>query len=126
MWYASVPKLAIVGSTNIFEGKQWNLACLLIESFLRTLDPEEVISGGARGIDTAAKLVATGMGLSFKEYLPKVMTWEPFGFKERNLIIATECTHLLSIRSEQSTTYGSGWTADRAEEMGKTVWRVKI
>lgn len=119
--------LAVVGSTNINQ-KQWQIAEVIIKGFYKEFDPDLVISGGAVGIDSIAQGIAEGQFFPIKTriHLPKNKRWEPFGYKERNLLIAGDCTHLLCIRTNQSTTYGSGWTADRAEEMGKTVWRVTI
>jgi hypothetical protein len=124
-------RLAVVGSTNITD-KQRGLASVIIDGFLFSYEPDVVISGGALGIDSLASGRVTAWNrdnfsiIEFRVHLPANNRWAPDGYKDRNLEIAKDCTHLLSIRSEQSTTYGSGWTADRAEEMGKTVWRVKI
>lgn len=116
--------LAVVGSTNVTDD-QLDLAAKIMRGFYMER-PRMVISGGAVGIDTLAVTVAEFYDIPTKLFLPENNRWEPNGFKVRNLKIATDCSHLLCIRSSQSTTYGSGWTADRAEEMGKTVWRVTI
>lgn len=119
--------LAVVGSTNITE-RQEELARMLIKCLYRELDPTLVISGGANGIDSIAEDIAKNLffPIPVRVHLPTIRQWKPNGFMERNLKIAKDCTHLLCIRTSQSTTYGSGWTADRAEEMGKTVWRITI
>jgi predicted Rossmann fold nucleotide-binding protein DprA/Smf involved in DNA uptake len=116
--------LAVVGSTNVTDD-QVDLASKIIRGFYMER-PRMVISGGAVGIDSLAVTIAEYYDIPTKLYLPENNRWEPMGFKERNLKIANSCTNLLCIRTSQSTTYGSGWTADRAEEMGKTVWRVTI
>lgn len=118
-------RLAIVGSTNVTD-EQLKVAKALVQGILLFYTPETVISGGASGIDTLAEDEALLMNLKVVIHYPLNQRWEPHGFKERNLKIAEDCTHLLCIRTRQSTTYGSGWTADRAEELGKTVWRVTI
>jgi predicted Rossmann fold nucleotide-binding protein DprA/Smf involved in DNA uptake len=120
----SVVRLAVVGSTNVTY-PQLLLASKIIRGILIEV-PSLIISGGAVGIDSLAEAMAQEYDIRFKAYYPKNNRWEPEGYKERNLLIAGDCTHLLCIRSSQSTTYGSGWTADRAEEMGKIVWRVQI
>lgn len=117
-------RLAVVGSTKINE-EQEQFAKAVIQGVFMFYTPRLVISGGANGVDTLAANEAFLFNLDFKVHLPKVNSWEQ-GYKPRNLLIAEDCTHLLCIRTKQSTTYGSGWTADRAEEMGKTVWRVTI
>lgn len=116
--------LAVVGSTKTTD-KQLELASKIIRGFFLEV-PRLIISGGAVGIDTLASSMADEYDIPKRIHLPKNNRWKPDGFQDRNLLIATDCTHLLCIRTSQSTTYGSGWTADRAEEMGKTVWRVTI
>lgn len=124
-------RLAVVGSTNITP-KQRGIASVIIDGFYYSYRPELVISGGAVGIDSLAKGRVTAWNrdqiwnINFLEFLPENNRWEPNGYKERNIKIAEECTDLLCIRSQQSTTYGSGWTADQAERLGKTVWRITI
>lgn len=116
--------LAIVGSTD-WEGGEDGLvqAQALIVRILSESRPDKVISGGAPGIDTTAIIIAKSMGIPTHEYKPEFRRWAPRGFKARNILIARECTRLLSIRSRVSKTYGSGWTADFAESHGKPVDR---
>lgn len=116
--------LAVVGSTNVTE-KQLELASKIIRGFYLEV-PRLVISGGAFGIDSLAIDMAYEYNLPMSVCLPMNNRWEPHGYKERNIKIAEECTDLLCIRTQQSTTYGSGWTADLAERLGKTVWRLTI
>ena len=118
--------LAIVGSVALQAGDQTKYAANLIKEALSAYDPELVISGGAAGIDTLGKELAERLGYAFEEFLPENNRWEPNGFKARNTLIAEKCTHLLCIRTKQSTTYGSGWTADLAEKLGKHVWRFTV
>lgn len=118
--------LAIVGSTT-FTG-WWELAAAegIIDYTLATWKPKTVISGGAVGIDSLAAQVAARHGITVTVHAPANQRWEPHGFKDRNLLIAEGCDALLAIRSRNATTYGSGWTADRAEEMGKKVRRILL
>lgn len=88
--------------------------------------PDKVISGGAAGVDTWAIQVAKELGIDYEEFRPKNRRWAPDGFKARNIVIARTCTRLLAVRSRLSTRYGSGWTADYAERLGKPVRRVII
>ena len=110
--------LAIVGSVDIVGDE----AADLIRQEIRLWDPRAVVSGGAKGADSMAANIAMGeFGLPVIECLPAQPGWQ--WYKPRNLLIAEICTALVCIRSRYSTTYGSGWTADKAHEMGKPVTR---
>lgn len=124
-------RLAIVGSTKFTDRDAYAKAWDLIGAKLTELQPDAVISGGAEGVDWLASVYAQTMGYSLEAgaakrliiHRPNNPRWAPDGYMVRNLLIAEDCTHLLAIRCKQATTYGSGWTADRAAQMGKTVWR---
>jgi len=115
--------LAVVGSTALKDGLQAKTATSLIKAVLTRFNPDKVISGGAVGIDSLAEDVAADLGFPFEKFLPKNKRWEPEGYKDRNMKIAESCDLLLCIRTAQSKTYGSGWTADYAESLGKPVGR---
>lgn len=116
--------LAIVGSTDLTIPQRFT-AELLIRGLIVSYQAP-VISGGARGIDELAEAVALWEKLWKCKYLPRYPRWEPEGYKDRNMLIAQECDKLWSIRSAQSKTYGSGWTADYAESIGKEVHRLML
>lgn len=130
-------KLAIVGSTEL-TADQRRVATWLIDMIIEDAKAEPgelvIISGGASGIDTLAAESAIEHRLRLVEYRPQVKCWEGkfldgqyfFGFRHRNLQIAEECDTLVSIRSINSKTYGSGWTADAAEGLGKVVRRLYV
>jgi len=109
-------KLAIVGSTGL-EGNEEALR--IINKVLDERKPSVVVSGGAKGIDSMAVAAAKARGIDTQEFLPTLHQWAPQGFKERNLKIAEACDFLVRIVSSNSKTYGSGWTRDQAEKMGK-------
>lgn len=114
--------LAIVGSVRLTGNKE---AEELIEQMLDKYQPDKVVSGGAKGIDSMAieawkKRGKDREGIDYQEFKPTVHKWGgEGGFAERNQQIADACTHLVRIVSNQTKTYGSGWTRDRAEEQGK-------
>lgn len=124
-------RMAVVGSVNV-EPYQRGIASVIIDGFFYSYQPTDVVSGGADGIDSLAggRVFAWNRDrdwqIRFEEFLPKHKRWEPEGFKERNIKIAESCDALLCIRTTQSKTYGSGWTADYAERLGKTVWRILV
>lgn len=121
-------KLAVVGSVDL-DGPQYNAARLLIQSILMNFQhrwhPEvTLISGGAEGIDSIAEGIADDLRMPKLIHYPEVRNWE--GFKARNILIAEDCDELVMVRSRQSKTYGSGWTADYAEKIGKRVYRYYV
>jgi len=132
-------RVAIVGSSYLSE-EQLREVRHLCELILFTECDEqvgdvEVVSGGAPGVDTIAAEVAKDVGLDSMTFRPEVFQWEDLyeqkfgglvrrrGFRSRNLQIAEYCDTLYCVRSTESQTYGSGWTADRTEELGKRVYR---
>jgi hypothetical protein len=114
--------LAIVGSRFLCGPDAWGEAKRIIREELEKEPPDLVISGGAIGVDTLAQITTRQMGLPFDKsrYLPKVRRFHgPGGYEERDERIAQDCTRLLAIRCHEAKTYGSGWTHDRAKELGK-------
>ncbi len=110
------PILAIVGSLRARQED----SDPIIRAAIERHGPRAVISGGALGADTWAQLVAA------REYGLPVIICQPAGrewryYKARDLLIAQLCDRLIRICSQRSKTYGSGWTRDRAKELGKPV-----
>lgn len=110
--------LGVVGS-QVLTDYQRETTLWLIECILRSESPRLLISGGAEGVDSIAELVAKKGGLPVKIFLPEHNSWggegSKTGYKARNLLIAGAVDELVCIRSRQSGTYGSGWTADQTE-----------
>lgn len=120
--------LAIVGSVHFSDPFALTIADRIIREEIEGYKPTGCVSGGADGIDTRFKTIARQYGFkvedgTFVEYLPQNKRWQPSGYKARNILIAKKATRLVAIRSSTSTTYGSGWTADYAESIGKDVRR---
>jgi hypothetical protein len=141
--------LAIVGSRDVPK----YLSESIIREALLLHKPSLVVSGGAHGVDTDAAILAREEGFATLEIVPKVQSWDgaPFvnghsskvdprapgeyvidggvvvvvegGFKIRNEKVAETCDCLIRIASRTTRTYGSGWTADRAQDLGKNVYR---
>ncbi len=119
-------RLAVVGSTQFAKDREatvWatDLINTIFDDYWKVLDT--VVSGGAKGIDSLGARLAEERGFKVVEYLPTNARWAPNGYMDRNLLIAQNCDELVRISHHASKTYGSGWTADRAEEMGKPVHR---
>jgi len=91
-----------------------------------------VISGGADGVDSIAAQAAATYG--YTEADGSLVVHRPAkkrfhgagGYRERDGLIAADCTHLLRLSCMQATTYGSGWTANEAERLGKIVVRAQV
>jgi len=105
----------------------------VIHKLLNSYDPkkDEVISGGARGVDTFVQKVAESIGFAVSIRSPKSQTWQDF--KERNLVIADECDilycitnktyskmcyHHGDIHQDHQKTAGC-WTMNKAIELNK-------
>ena len=116
-------KLAVVGST----GPWSNFEEAEVREFIRItyeiLTPSIIVSGGAPGVDTWAEEQAVKSGITTVIFKPENKRWEPDGYKFRNHQIANECDWLVCLRTANSKTYGSGWTADEAQRLDKIVRR---
>jgi hypothetical protein len=132
-----VVKLAIVGSTLLNGPRSRAIILDAIQRHGATC----IVSGGAKGIDSLAETIADELGLAKDIRAPEVQRWEdkvvsaplPLkgvvrkGFKTRNLEIASRCDALVRIgladadqmRLKGRITYGSGFTRDRARDLGK-------
>lgn len=89
--------------------------------------PDLVVSGGAEGVDTLAADIAEELGVPVLEFLPARNYWNGAGgFKDRNTYVARMCTRLWRYSCVRSKTYGSGWTADETERLGKPVTRIAL
>lgn len=122
-------RLAIVGSVTFTHQYDWHQNGVVIRRVLVLLKPEQLISGGAPGLDTLVEQIGGEYGYteaagSLLVFRPAVKRWSgEGGFKARNIRIAEACTHLLRVWCQSSRTYGSGWTADEAQRLGRQVVR---
>jgi hypothetical protein len=120
-------RLAIVGTRVLACHGDRERAKARAAAAIRKLSPGVVISGGADGSDKLAEEAAVELGYSEQDgtliiFRPRMRRLHgPGGFRARDEEIAQACTHLLRISCQHATTYGSGWTADRAEELGAVV-----
>lgn len=123
-------RLAVVGSTTMPDGAAFLAADTLItrayQQFHNQINTDggAVISGGADGVDTWARSRAETFGWTvtngkFIEHRPANPRWKPDGYQARNQLIAQDCTHILRLCRPDSATYGSGWTLDRAADLGR-------
>ena len=91
-------KLAIVGSRNF---NNYDLMTQKLKEMLEGWDEiEEIVSGGASGIDTLAKRYANEIGVPIKEFLPNWKEFGPAAGPIRNSQIVDYCTHLIAFPSK--------------------------
>ena len=111
-------RLAIVGSRSL-DGHPDALRVIrsVLDAYQARHAALVVVSGGAVGIDRLAAAEARRRGLQVIEHLPAGATWREY--RERDLRIARDCDELVRIADPRSRTYGSGWTRDRARELGR-------
>ncbi len=121
-------RIAIIGSTDLTNTQRLSVAHL-IEMIVAQYYPDYsiLVSGGAEGVDSIAEEIAdhSWYGGPSIIHLPENKRWEPRGYKARNLKIIEDADVMYCIRSRQSKTYGSGWTADQAEN-SMNVWRYYV
>lgn len=92
----------------------------IIEWAIKKFGATTIVSGGAKGVDSHAEQIGNEFGLDIEIYRPTIYVWGgEGGFKERNLQIAQACDALVRIAARGLANYGSGWTRDRAQELGK-------
>ena len=115
-------KLAIVGTrTPKISYSEWEML------LLKELSPDDVslvVSGGAQGIDTYAKLFAGRHHIPLMEYLPD---YSKFGIKaplRRNSQIVKEASWVIAFPSAESR--GTMHAISEARKMKKTVKVVRI
>lgn len=108
-------RLAIIGSRNC--------PTIDIAAHLKYI-PDTIVSGGARGADTYARLFAQTHNLTLLEFLPD---YEKYGKKAplvRNKLIVDNCDCLIAFWDGISR--GTKFTLDYAEKQGKPIKIVKI
>lgn len=91
-------KLGIVGSSHASAELFVPYVRDIVKPFVG-LDGFSLVSGGAKGADAAAKIVATELGIPITEYLPDWKTY-PNGldaYRVRNKLIADNSTEVFSL-----------------------------
>lgn len=129
-WGEGLDILAIVGSASFTCPRGMRIASDIISATLNAHRPDIICSGESPrgGVDTLARLAAQSWRIEFVPFPPtrRVWTHPDGGFKQRNDELADYCGRLLCIRCAHATSYGSGYTADVAEALGKSVRRRHI
>ena len=103
-------KVAVIGSRRIER--------LKVEPFLPE-DICEIISGGARGVDTLAAEYARSHGIPFRVYPPDYHQYSRKAPLVRDRLIADECDVLFAFWDGKSS--GTAYTVRYARQQGKPV-----
>lgn len=107
-------KTAVIGSRGLTINN--------LEKYLPT-DTTEIISGGARGIDTCAKNYAIAHNIKLTEFLPEYEKYGRSAPLKRNITIIENSDIVLAFWDEKSG--GTRFVIDNCKRMGKEV-QVKI
>lgn len=106
-------KVAIVGSRELYSpAVVWAVVASLA-------DGDEVLSGGAVGVDSAAVRAALGRGLRVTELLPDYSRFGKAAPLERNKQIAEECDRMVAVWDGSSR--GTKHAIDEARKRRKPV-----
>ena len=103
-------KVAVVGSRGIEVPD--------LEKYL----PEcvtEIVSGGARGVDTCARVYATRNGIKLTEFLPDYSTYGRSAPIVRNRLIVAYADEIIAFWDRSS--HGTKFVIDYARQLGKKV-----
>ncbi len=127
-------KVAIVGTSHtLTENEERDIEQYITHIISKYGVGDEIISGGAKGVDIMAVALATSRGLTISTFHPDVKNWK--GYKARNLRIAKTCDELYCItipkregepecyhhNPPQDHTKTAGcWTLKEALKLGKT------
>jgi hypothetical protein len=122
-----VSVLAIVGTRYFQYSRSLLYAKLIIRQEVTSGEWESIVTGDAAGIDQLTDQICAETGVPCKSYIPESRQWEPRGYKARNMLVAEAADAMLCIRDPNSLTYGSGWTANYFNSLGKRdAWIVEM
>ncbi len=108
-------KVAVVGSRTIMRIK--------LEDYLPA-ETEEIVSGGARGVDTCAAIYARANGIPLKEFLPEYDLYGKAAPLVRNDLIVEYADMVLAFWDGSST--GTRYVVRRCRQLEKPVKVFKI
>lgn len=103
-------RVAVIGSRGL---KISNLGSYMPE------DTTEIVSGGARGIDSCARQFALESGIKLTEFLPNYELYGHVAPLKRNDLIASNCDIMLAFWDGKSR--GTLYTINKAKQLGVPV-----
>lgn len=103
-------KIAIIGSRG-----------LIINDFEKYLpeDTTEIVSGGAKGIDTCAKEYALSHGIKLTEFLPEYERYGKAAPLKRNIEIIEYADEVIAFWDRKSK--GTAYVIDQCKKLSKKV-----
>ncbi len=110
-------KLGIIGSRNI---PFVDLEAYVIDT------PCEIVSGGAKGIDTVAKVYAIKKGIKYTEFLPEYDKYRKAAPLKRNDRIIEYCDRIIAFWDGNSK--GTQYVIKQCKKIGKpiTVYTISL
>lgn len=108
-------KVAVVGSRSITK--------IRLEDYLPS-DTEEIVSGGARGVDTCAANYARANGIPLREFLPEYELYGKAAPLIRNDLIVESADMVIAFWDGRST--GTQYVVRKCRQLGKPVRVFKI
>ena len=108
-------KLAIIGSRDV-----------VIENLEQYLpeDVTEIVSGGAKGVDTCAKEYALERGIQLTEFFPEYKKYKRSAPLKRNLQIIGYADEILAFWNGKSR--GTKYVIEQCKKMNKKMTVIKI
>ena len=98
----------------------WKISDIIFNEQSDEITEVTIISGGASGVDSFAKIYAMTNGIHYREFLPDVNEESPQRYFTRNKRIAEECDILIAFDGAVGRS-GTKNTMRYAREMGKEV-----
>jgi hypothetical protein len=115
-------KLAIVGSRN--PGISYSKFEELLLAEINISEITQIVSGGAKGIDTFAKLFAGKHHIPLMEFLPKYADYGKYATLRRNTEIVRESNVVIAFPTVDSK--GTLYSMSEAKRLSKRLIVVKI
>jgi hypothetical protein len=115
-------KLAIVGSRN--PGISYSKFEELLLAEINLGEVTQIVSGGAKGIDTFARLFAGKHHVPLMEFLPEYAAYGKYATLRRNTEIVREANFVVAFPTADSK--GTLHSMNEAKRLGKRLIVVKI